>query len=110
MGELTIFILIYGDDIIVVSSIHDATMVVLQSLNKEFALKDLCNLNYFLRIEVNRTKDGILLTQENMQVMLSVEWVSRTASRSVLHSPQLRNFRFMKEHCLDLAMLQITEV
>jgi hypothetical protein len=36
----------------------------LQDLQKEFALKDLGELNYFLGIEVTKIKDGLLLTQE----------------------------------------------
>jgi len=58
------FVLIYVDDIIVASSTRDATSVLLQDLNKELALKDHGDLNYFLGIEVNKVKNGILLTQE----------------------------------------------
>ena len=58
------FILVYVDDIIVASSTRDATSALLQDLNKEFALKDLGDLNYFLGIEVNKVNNGILLTQE----------------------------------------------
>jgi len=58
------FILVYVDDIIVTSSTRDATSVLLQDLNKELALKDHGDLNYFLGIEVNKVKNGILLTQE----------------------------------------------
>ena len=58
------FILVYVDDIIVASSTRDATSVLLQDLNKELALKDHGDLNYFLGIEVNKVKNGILLTQE----------------------------------------------
>lgn len=52
------------DDIIVASSTSSATTALLQDLTKEFALKDLGELHYFLGIEVNRTSDGIMLTQE----------------------------------------------
>jgi hypothetical protein len=41
------------DDIIVASSTHDATQVLLQWLGQEFALKDLGKLSFFLGIEVN---------------------------------------------------------
>jgi len=58
------FILVYVDDIIVASSTRDATPALLQDLNKELALKDHGDLNYFLGIEVNKVKNGILLTQE----------------------------------------------
>jgi histone deacetylase 1/2 len=37
---------------------------LLQNLKKEFALKDLGDLHYFLGIEVCKTKNGILLTQD----------------------------------------------
>jgi histone deacetylase 1/2 len=46
--------LIYVDDIIVVSSSEDATNALLKDLSKEFALKDLGELNFFLGIEVKR--------------------------------------------------------
>jgi hypothetical protein len=55
-------ILVYVDDIIVVSSSAEATLL-LQDLEKEFALKDLRYLHYFLGIEVTKTHDGILLSQ-----------------------------------------------
>jgi hypothetical protein len=58
------FMLIYVDDIIVVSSNNDAVTAMLQELQKEFALKELGNLNSFLGIEVNKILGGILLSQE----------------------------------------------
>jgi hypothetical protein len=42
--------LVYVDDIIVVSSSADATTLLLKILEKEFALKDLEDLHYFLGI------------------------------------------------------------
>nr|CAH66819.1 OSIGBa0093K19.6 [Oryza sativa] len=62
-GDVNVFVLIYVDDIIVASSTPSATSALLQDLTKEFALKDLGELHYFLGIEVTRTEDGILLTQ-----------------------------------------------
>lgn len=58
------FLLIYVDDIIVVSSKKDAIPALLQDLQKEFALKDLGDLHYFLGIKVTKLSNGILLTQE----------------------------------------------
>jgi hypothetical protein len=63
-GGVTIFVLIYVDDIIVANSTSSATQGLLRQLSQEFALKDLGDLSYFLDIEVNRTRDGIVLTQE----------------------------------------------
>jgi hypothetical protein len=56
--------LVYGDDIIVASSLQAATDALLKDLQDEFALKDLGGLHYFLGIEVNRGKDGLILSQE----------------------------------------------
>ena len=60
----TMFLLIYVDDIIVVSSSQEAVAALLQDLQKEFALKDLGDLHYFLGIEVNKTSEGIILSQD----------------------------------------------
>jgi histone deacetylase 1/2 len=63
-GNISMFVLIYVDDIIVASSVPSATTSLLSDLNKEFALKDLGDLHYFLGIEVNKVSDGIILSQE----------------------------------------------
>jgi hypothetical protein len=62
--QVTMFILVYVDDIIVASLSQDATMCLLWNLEKDFVLKDLGDLHYFLGIEVTKVKDGILLTQQ----------------------------------------------
>lgn len=53
------FLPIYVDDIIVVSSRQETVPTLLQDLQKEFALKDLGELHYFLGIEVNKIANGI---------------------------------------------------
>jgi histone deacetylase 1/2 len=63
-SHVTMFMLIYVDDIIVVSSSHVATNAMLAALGKEFALKDLGDLHYFLGLEVHKVSDGIVLNQE----------------------------------------------
>ncbi|WVZ90565.1 hypothetical protein U9M48_036856 [Paspalum notatum var. saurae] len=63
-GGVTIFVLVYVDDIIVASSSQNATTSLLRDLNTEFALKDLGDLHYFLGIETSKVHDGIVLTQE----------------------------------------------
>jgi hypothetical protein len=60
----TIFVLVYFDDIIVASSTETATATLLKDLEKEFSLKDLGDLHYFLGIEVNKVCDGIILSQD----------------------------------------------
>jgi hypothetical protein len=60
----TMFILVYVDDIIVASSSHQFTKSLIKKLNQEFALKDLGDIHYFLGIEVKRSADSLLMTQE----------------------------------------------
>lgn len=62
-GSVVIYFLVYVDDIIVVSSCDQAVSVLLQDLRADFALKDLCQLHYFLGIEVTHGSDGLLLSQ-----------------------------------------------
>jgi hypothetical protein len=62
-GDTLMFVLIYVDDIIVVSSKQETATTLLHNLQQEFALKDLGDLHYFLGIEVNKCTDGIVLTQ-----------------------------------------------
>jgi hypothetical protein len=62
-SHVTIFMLIYVDDIIVASSSKAATDALLKDLSKEFALKDLGALHYFLGIEVQKKDDGLVLNQ-----------------------------------------------
>jgi hypothetical protein len=64
-GRVTMFLLIYVDDIIVASSSQEATAALQWKLQlqSEFALKDLGDLHYFLGIEVKRIPQGIVLSQ-----------------------------------------------
>jgi hypothetical protein len=63
-GGYTLFVLVYVDDIIVASSSQTATNALLQDLQHEFALKDLGDLHYFLGIEVKRTQEGLVMSQQ----------------------------------------------
>jgi hypothetical protein len=63
-GNLTMYVLVYVDDIIVASSSQEATTALLRKLEKEFALKDLGDLHYFLGIQVKCDHKGLLLSQE----------------------------------------------
>ena len=63
-SSISIFVLIYVDDITVTSSSDEAITALLKVLSAEFALKDLGDLHYFLDIEVKQHKDGLHLSQE----------------------------------------------
>ena len=58
------FVLVYVDDIIVASSSQAATDALLKDLQHEFALKDLGDLHYFLGIQVKKTQEGLVLSQQ----------------------------------------------
>jgi histone deacetylase 1/2 len=60
----TVYLLVYVDDIIITSSNTTLLQSLIQKLNKEFSLKHLGSLDYFLGIEVNHLPSGsLLLTQ-----------------------------------------------
>ena len=62
-GRYTIYMLVYVDDIIIASSSQEVGTTLLRDLEKDFAIKDLGELHYFLGIEVKKAH-GELLTQE----------------------------------------------
>jgi hypothetical protein len=61
-GSITMFLLVYVDDIIVAISSSHAVDALLQDLKTDFASKDMDSLHYFLGIEVTPTADGICLS------------------------------------------------
>jgi hypothetical protein len=63
-GSVTIYLLVYVDDIVVTSSSLAAIDALLANLKSDFALKDVDSLSYFLGIQVQQLSNGILLTQE----------------------------------------------
>jgi hypothetical protein len=62
-GSVTMFLLVYVDDIIVASSFADIVTALLCDLKDDFALKDFGSLHYFLGIEVCCPSDEIHLSQ-----------------------------------------------
>jgi hypothetical protein len=59
--DVTIFMLVYVDDIIVISSTAQAIDRLLVQLRQSFPVKDLGKLGYFLGIEVKHQSDGLHL-------------------------------------------------
>jgi hypothetical protein len=68
--DVTIFVLVYVYDIIMASSSSSAMIALLRNLEKDFALKDLGDLHYFLVIEVTKINNGILLSQHKYAIKL----------------------------------------
>jgi histone deacetylase 1/2 len=62
--QVTMYLLVYVDDIILVSSLSSAATRLIQNLRSEFAVKDLGPLHYFLGIEVSPLSTGLVLTQK----------------------------------------------
>lgn len=61
--NITIYTLIYVDDIFIASSCGKATDRLIQQLSINFAIKDLGQLSYFLGIEVILKEGELILTQ-----------------------------------------------
>jgi histone deacetylase 1/2 len=62
--KVTMYFLVYVDDIILISSSTLAADALIASLGKDFAVKDLGTLHYFLGLEVATYGSGLLMTQK----------------------------------------------
>jgi hypothetical protein len=62
-SSFTMYVLIYVDDIIITSSSTTAIDTLLSNLHKDFAVKNLGSLKFFLGIEVLSNPSGVLLSQ-----------------------------------------------
>lgn len=73
-----IYILVYVDDILITNSSQKLIKELIKKLNKNFALKELGSLSYFLGIEVKRNHAGIHLCQSKyMQELIEKTNVKR---------------------------------
>lgn len=91
--------LIYVDDIIVISSSSKAVDGLLQQLQDDFVVMDLGALSYFLGIEARRAGNGIVLSQQryvkdllhktNMSQAKSVVTPMKTTKKLSRHSGAL---------------------
>uniref|UniRef100_A0A2N9FFA4 Reverse transcriptase Ty1/copia-type domain-containing protein n=1 Tax=Fagus sylvatica TaxID=28930 RepID=A0A2N9FFA4_FAGSY len=63
-ASVIMYVLIYVDDIILTGSHSAAITDLLNSLKRDFAVKDLGSLNFFLGLEVLPNADGVLLSQQ----------------------------------------------
>ena len=64
------YILVYVDDIILVSSSAAAADRLVVALRDDFAVKDLGALHFFLGLEVSRSSAGLTLTQKKYSLDL----------------------------------------
>ena len=68
--EVTMYLLVYVDDIILVSSSAAAADRLVVALRDDFAVKDLGALHFFLGLEVSRSYAGLTLTQKKYSLDL----------------------------------------
>ena len=62
--EVTMYLLVYVDDIILISSSDAAADHLVAALSGDFAVKDLGALHFFLGLEVSRSSAGLTLSQK----------------------------------------------
>jgi histone deacetylase 1/2 len=67
---VTMYLLVYVDDIILVSSSQFAANALIRSLGADFAVKDLGQLHYFLGVEVASRGAGLVMTQKKYSLDL----------------------------------------
>lgn len=63
-NEVFVVALIYVDDVIVAGNNMNMIQYTKSQLHNRFNMKDLSTLKYFLGIEVARTKEGLVLSQQ----------------------------------------------
>nr|GEX83123.1 putative reverse transcriptase, RNA-dependent DNA polymerase [Tanacetum cinerariifolium] len=73
LGKLVTCLIIYVDDMIITGNDEEEMTRLRTNLFKEFEIKDLGRLKYFLRIEVLRSKQGIFICQKKYVLDLLVE-------------------------------------
>jgi Reverse transcriptase (RNA-dependent DNA polymerase) len=61
--KITIIVLVYVDDIIIIENNNEEIKKVKKYLKREFDIKDLGQLSYFLGIEIATSSKGIFLSQ-----------------------------------------------
>ncbi|GJR67901.1 ribonuclease H-like domain-containing protein [Tanacetum coccineum] len=69
-GSQVAYLLIYVDGIILTTSCPSLLLQIIGSLNNEFDMTDLGELNYFLGIFANRTPTGLFLSQKKYALQL----------------------------------------
>jgi hypothetical protein len=67
-GDDTVFLLLYVDDIVLTASTADLLQRTIVALQREFAMKDLGPLHYFLGITAERRSQGLFLHQRQYAI------------------------------------------
>ena len=59
----TVYLLLYVDDMVITESNSSMVQTLITRLSKEFSMKDLVDLHYFLGVEVQANEKGLFLNQ-----------------------------------------------
>ncbi|KAK3042743.1 hypothetical protein RJ639_000801 [Escallonia herrerae] len=100
-------LIVYVDDIIVTQNDSDEKKALRNYLAKEFKIQDLGKLKYFLGIEVARSKEGILVSQQKYVLDMLEETAKlgcRPSDTSI--EPNHRLAEFMEGEPTDKGMFQ----
>ena len=67
-GTDTTYLLLYVDDIVLTASLTHLLRQVISALQQEFVMKDLGELHHFLGMQVQRSADGMVLSQRQYMI------------------------------------------
>ncbi|XP_022007495.1 uncharacterized mitochondrial protein AtMg00810-like [Helianthus annuus] len=106
------YLLVYVDDLILTGNHSPTIKSFITTLDKEFAIKDLGRLNYFLGLEVTYTTNGLFLNQSKytMDILTRAKMLDAkpaptplssnvsfvTAVSQFLHAPTVDHFKEIK--------------
>ncbi|XP_039069044.1 uncharacterized protein LOC120215420 [Hibiscus syriacus] len=100
-----LYLLVYVDDIILTGSSEIKVQTIIDKLNKQFALKDLGVLSFFLGIEVCHDSIGITLTQQ--KYVRELLQMSGLEDAKGIHTPMVTNRKLSVKECILLLVLYI---
>lgn len=106
IGSDVIYALAYVDDIIFTGTSHTKISEVIAALNKEFSLKDLGDLSYFLGIEVHKLQSGALFLSQAKYLRDVLKKAGMSHAKGV-STPMVSNIKLFKDgpHRFDNAEL-----
>jgi hypothetical protein len=82
-GGCLAYLLLYVDDIILTASSPALLKRIINRLHSEFAMTDLGDLHHFLNISVERSSDGLFLSQRQYAVEL-LQWAGMSECHSTV--------------------------
>jgi hypothetical protein len=108
-GDILTILIVYVDDIIIIENDDKEIDKLKQQLAKEFEIKDLGLLRYFLGIEVSWSTKGIYIYISQRKYILDLLSETRMIGCRLASSPIETNHRLTKkgEDCIDRSVPKI---